>query len=98
MIPPSVAKINASPIGRKLKAIENLTPVDTVQGSFVPDSRHDDDRVHRTSAWIETHRQGLVRRTVRRSQGFLSFEFELQADADAMRAITAARPDMILCR
>lgn len=98
MIPPFVKKLNATPIARKLKLRETFPAVDVAEGVFRPDNQHDDVRLDRTSSWVSANCTGLWRRTVRRHEGFVMFEFETLADASAFRAVSASMPGMITCR
>lgn len=90
--------MNASAIGRKLKAAENFIAADSAQGSFTLNTWRDDASLNRTSAWPLKHCTGLWRRRVDQPAGLVIFEFEIAADAAAFRVATATLPGMIPCR
>lgn len=98
MVPPFVEKLRATPIARKLRLQETFPAADAAKGSFRPNSLQDDARLDRTSSWVNANCQGLWRRTVRRSSGYVRFDFETLADADAFRKVSASMPGMIPCR
>lgn len=98
MIPKFVEKLRKTPIARKLRLRETFPAVDAAEGVFRPDNQHDDVRLDRTSSWVNANCMGLWRRTVRRSEGVVVFEFETFADAAAFRAVSASMPGMITCR
>lgn len=93
-----LGKLAADPFVQLLKLRETFPAADAAVGSFRPDNQHDDARIHRTSCWVHENCQGLWRRTVRRRDGYVRFEFETLADADALRKFSASLPGMIPCR
>lgn len=98
MKPPSLTKMAADPFFRRLKLAETFVAADAAEGTFKPDDRRDDARLHDTSAWVLENCRGLTRRTVRRHKGYVQFEFEVVAEAEAFRVVTASTPGLILCR